>query len=248
MVTDDELLRGLSHRQLKWNCPLSESRAGRLLSSLRLTQAVRIIDLGCGWGELVLRALTRSPGLTAVGVDLHLGDLERARSSAATRGLTDRVQFVNSDVVGYAEIADRVICVGADHAWGGVGTALSALHRSVSSDGLLLFGCGYWTQSPSAKLIEMFGDLPRSTEELVSLARTSRWDVALLSSADTEEWDEFESTWNRDLDDLASGAATPELRNQAARLRAQRREEYEHEYRGVLGFAFLTLTKSQTIA
>jgi SAM-dependent methyltransferase len=242
MATDEEFLQGLPHLQLTWNTPLSDAHADRLLTSLQLSRGTRIVDLGCGKAELLLRALARAPELTGEGVDEDAAQLERAGTNAKARGLTGRVRFVHGDLLEYSGTADRMVCIGADHAWGGVGAALAALRSSIPVGGLLLFGCGYWARAPSPPLVEMFGALPPSFEALLSLARSSDWKVWSADSADLEEWDDFETTWRQDLDEFASREPSTALGTQALRLARQRRDEYEQGYRGVLGFAYLTLS------
>ncbi len=243
MITDEELVRGLAHRQLRWNAPLSARHAEKLLTSLQLHRGVRIIDFGCGWAGLLLDALASSTQLTGVGLELDAGDLERAQSDAISRGLASRVKFLRESVVECLETADRAICIGAEYAWESVDAALAALHARVSAGGLMLFGCGYWTHSPSPKLVDLFGSLPGSLKDLISTAKSSGWSIVSVSSADPDEWDDFESKWNQDLDDISTGAATAERREQASRILAQRRDDYERGYRGVLSFGYLTLAK-----
>lgn len=243
MTTDDGLMHGLPHLQLTWNTPLSEDHADRLLSLLDLAGAHRLVDLGCGRGELLLRALARSPRLSGEGIEECCADIERARSNAAARGLADRVKFICGDLLAHPGSADRAICIGADHAWGSVETALSGLGARVTADGLLLFGCGYWLRPPSRELVSIFGALPPSFHALLSWARSTGWMVLSADSANLEEWDAFEAKWNQDLDDLAAGDPAPEVRQQALRLLKQRRDQYENGYRGVLGFAYLILSR-----
>lgn len=240
--TDEELLGNLPHLALAWNSPLSASHADRLLDRLELSHATRILDLGCGWGELLLRALARAPGLSGIGIERHRLHLERANDAAVARGLSSRVTFLDADLLDYEGAADRAICVGADHAWGGPGAALSRLLRHVTPSGKMLFGSGFWAQPPSAGWVEMFGDLPPSQGALVSLAQSAGWTVESTEAADLDEWDDFEATWIRDLDDIAAREGGSALGKQARRMATRRRAEYRDGYRGVLAFAYLVLT------
>lgn len=150
-------MRSLTHLQLAWNTPLSVPHADRLLASLDLSGGARFIDLGCGWGGLLLRALARAPAAKGIGVDQNLAYLDRARSSARHLGVSGRVRFMSGDVARFRDSGDRVICIGADQAWGGAEQALSGLRRMVDKGGRLLLGCGYWNRPASPKLIDMLG-------------------------------------------------------------------------------------------
>ena len=77
---------------MRWNTPLSETHADLLLSRLELPGCRSVLDLGCGWGELLIRAVeaTGDPAVTATGVDTYAPDLDRGRRAAAERGLKIR--------------------------------------------------------------------------------------------------------------------------------------------------------------
>ena len=48
---------------------MSEDRAARLVDRLARTSPATVLDIGCGWGELMLRILAAVPGATGVGFD-----------------------------------------------------------------------------------------------------------------------------------------------------------------------------------
>lgn len=238
-------MRSLAHLRLAWNTPLSVSHADRLLASLDLPGGSQFTDLGCGWGGLLLRALAGAPLAKGIGVDLNRTYLDRARSSARRLGVSDRVRFISGDIVRFPDAGDRVICIGADHAWGGAEQALTGLSRLVDTGGRLLFGCGYWDRPAAPELIDMLGTLPTSFERVLASARSSNWKVRFSDSADLTEWDRFESMWRHDLEDIGAKEPDSPLGRQALRLSVQRRNEYERGYRGVLGFAYLILERTE---
>ncbi|MDQ3339916.1 MAG: class I SAM-dependent methyltransferase [Myxococcota bacterium] len=61
----------------------------------RLPEAPRILDVGCGTGEIVMRLAALFPRATIVGVDIIEAHLDLARSRCAQ--LADRVQFQVAD-------------------------------------------------------------------------------------------------------------------------------------------------------
>jgi cyclopropane fatty-acyl-phospholipid synthase-like methyltransferase len=231
---------------MRWNTPLSEDHAALLVQRLALPEAGSVLDLGCGWGELMLRCLAEDAGgaLTGVGVDISKALLERGRELAAARGLEDRVTFVDEPAQTYTGTADRVLCIGASQAWDGAPAALEGLAGAVRPGGRLLFGDGCWERSPTAAARSIFGDGVPMLPELASHATRAGWRVLHLSTADQREWDDFESTWRagRELW-LAEHGAAPDT----APLRAEledRLMEYVTVYRGLLGFAYLVLRRA----
>ena len=242
-MEDDRELAEAKAVAMRWNTPLGEAHAERLLERLGMPEAGSVLDLGCGWGELLIRAVGSTPSgsTTGVGVDTYPGDIARARRAAAERGLGDRVRFVEASAVDWGASADRVICIGSSHIWGGSEAALAALAQNVSPGGRLLFGDGFWKRDPSPAAVEIFGEAVVDLGGLVRLAHASGWDVVHLSEADQHEWDDFESTWrlgrHRWLAEHRSDARATALRET---LRTSLLE-YLDVYRGVLGFAYLVL-------
>jgi len=57
-----------------------------------------LLDIGTGTGAVVLAFLSRRPGWGAVATDISPDALELARANAAALGISDRVQFENTDI------------------------------------------------------------------------------------------------------------------------------------------------------
>ncbi len=225
-------LRRLAHAGLTFNAPLSDARADALVRSLPISPGHHALDLGCGWGELLLRLMRAHPATTGTGVDTDRRALDRGRRLAAQRGLHDRVDFVETDLTSFEDRGAVVICVGSSHAFGGPDAALRSLHDRVGPGGLLLHGDGFWAQEPGALARRAIGSLP-DFDELLGLARAASFRVEHADRSTLEEWDAFEAGWRSGLE----GSPDPD----ALALAAERRREYEDGYRGVLGFAWLVL-------
>ena len=170
--------------QVPFHGPLSEARATSLTKRLTRNRPRTVLDIGCGWGELMLRILAAAPDATGVGIDLDDDDLARGRATARARGLADRVTFAReSGMATTREPADLVLCVGASHALsdvqppGQTEAALTALRRLVTHGGRVLLGEGFWQRPPTtAELAAMW---PGTTAgELLDLARIADLAVA----------------------------------------------------------------------
>ena len=82
-----------------------------ILTKLRLRPGQRLLDVGCGWGALVLRAAERF-GVRCVGITLSQNQLELATERVRAAGLQDRVEIRLQD---YREVKgpfDRISSVG----------------------------------------------------------------------------------------------------------------------------------------
>jgi len=229
---------------MRWNTPLSEAHAEALIERLDISAAELILDLGCGWAEFLIRALeTAGAGCAGIGVDTDGALLERAAGSVARSGLAEHVRLEQRPASEWVTAADRVICIGASHAWGGTTAALQALRTVVSPGGRLLFGDGCWEGAPTAEALTIFGGDVLPLADLIEHALDAGWRLLSFSTADQREWDDFESSWRRGREEWL--LAHPEHRD-AAEIRNQldaRLQEYVKEYRRVLGFCYLVLTR-----
>lgn len=78
---DESMARNLAHQaEAIW------PQEQRLFDRYRLPERPRILDLGCGTGEITRRLAGRFPGATLLGVDILEANLARARSQGDAGG------------------------------------------------------------------------------------------------------------------------------------------------------------------
>jgi cyclopropane fatty-acyl-phospholipid synthase-like methyltransferase len=235
-----DTLAAARYAALRWNTPLSEAHAEELLDHLALPEATSVVDLGCGWGELLLRAAARTPRARITGVDTDPAGLDRGRQAATTRGLD--VTFVEQPAEEWGGTADRALCIGSSHTLGGSRAMLTRLAEVVPR-GRVLVGDGCWEAPPTEAAHAIFGDDVLPLADLVAACGAAGWQVLHMSTADQREWDDFESRHRAGLREwLLANPSDP--RAEEVRERQDTREqEYLTAYRGVLGFAYLVLAR-----
>ena len=96
-----------------------EAKLDLVLDKLGVRDGMRLLDIGCGWGGLLLRAAERFPGLTAVGITLAERQHQAARERIAAAGFADRLEV---ELMDYRDAParlgqfDRIASVGmAEH-------------------------------------------------------------------------------------------------------------------------------------
>ncbi|WP_020496804.1 SAM-dependent methyltransferase [Sciscionella marina] len=228
------------YRPMLWNTPLSEQHASVLLGELDPHDGQRIVDLGCGWGELLLRALELAgPRTHGVGIETEPAHLDRARELAESRDLGAQLEFHTGDANKWSGTADRALCIGSTHAYGGFASTLQACARILPADGRVLIGEGYWLRPPTPQAREIFGEELGTLEELLARCRSAGWRILHSSTADQHEWDEFEAASMRGPEQWC--ASNPGDHTEVREWITERKRSYREVYRGVLGFAYLVL-------
>src|SRR5438045_957088 len=140
----------IAHRDHLFCSPMSSTKADELVELLDLPAASRLLDVGCGKAEFLLRAVERY-GSTGVGVDPNGEFLDTARAGAVARGFPARMEWHEARVA-EVELApgsfDLALCLGSSHAFGSLPQALAALAALVAPGGQILIADPYWRKEP----------------------------------------------------------------------------------------------------
>jgi SAM-dependent methyltransferase len=242
------------HRDLTFLAPLSESRADRLVAFLAEDDPSLVLDLGCGWGELLLRVLEAAPSVRGLGVDLDEEAVANAHRRAVDRGVADRATFEARNARELDGSFGAITCIGASQIWGpevaeaqplDYAAALTALRALLPRGGHLVYGEGIWSAPPTAAATAPLAgrdDEYVALGELVELAKKQGFAVIAVHEADLDEWDVFESGFAAGYARWLAGHADddPEAADVRA-LAARQHASYFGGYRGILGLAYLHL-------
>jgi SAM-dependent methyltransferase len=230
--------------ELEFNAPLSGAHVRELTASLQPLASASIVDLGCGWAELLLRVLDDEPTARGVGVDSDPTAIARAQRNAEDRGLRDRVRLECADATEWSGPTDVAIVIGASHAWGGTRATLNAIHPLLRPGGRFLLGEGIWEQPPTPAALAALDAEPgdfTTLARLVDLCLECGYRLLALSTATINEWDAFETRYCAGRERwLLQNPNAPNADDVRTEIDTHR-EGWLHGYRGILGFAYLTL-------
>ncbi|CAQ02978.1 SAM-dependent methyltransferase [Clavibacter sepedonicus] len=242
---DRDRISDLAHADHPIASPLGDDSVDRLLAAAVTGQGA-VLDLGCGDGSWLLRALRLEPSLTAVGVDHSDAGFGRVREQAEREGLSNRLELVCADARLWTSYDgfDVVLSVGATHAFGGLEPTLSAIDGHLRAGGRALVGECFWERTPTPRVLDLLGselDDYRDLAATVELAATNGW-VPLQGHVSTlQEWDDYEWSWTGALARWALDHPDDPDGDQVMAASVEHRRAWLEGYRGTLGFLTLLL-------
>lgn len=224
--------------------PFRPERLDLLGERLGLGPGRRVLDVGCGHAEMLLRWHERF-GVTGVGVDASPHHSRRARERAALRapGAVEILEGRGEDFAS-DERFDVACCLGASWIWNGHRGTLEALLGLVRPGGAVVVGEPHWKEEPAPEYLEAEGLELGSFHDLAgcrSVALELGLELIWMGDASLEEWDEYEMRQALAVDAFARAQPDdPDL--DALRARRRRHDEaYLRWGRRCLGWAVWAL-------
>lgn len=119
-----------------------------ILNKIQVRPGDRLLDIGCGWGALVMRAAEKY-GAKCVGVTLSKNQFELATEKVARAGLSDRVEIRLEDYRDVSGSFDRITSVGMfEHVGAKHLSAYFGKIRSLLTDDGIAMNHGITTTDP----------------------------------------------------------------------------------------------------
>ncbi|MFC4493157.1 SAM-dependent methyltransferase [Streptomyces ovatisporus] len=246
---DRRLLSTLAHQDHPVAAPLSDATVQRLLERALPRGDERLLDLGCGAGEWLIRALSGRPLAQAEGVDLSPSALTKAREASAAAALDDRLTLHEQDAARFTaqHDFDLVLSVGSTHAFGGLLRTLTAAREHLAAGGCVLVGEGFWEKEPTPAALAALDASPGDFADLaatVGRVTAAGWTPVYGHVSTADEWDDYEWSWTGSLSRWALDHPGDPGSVTARETAAAHREGWLRGYRGVLGFVTLLLRRS----
>jgi SAM-dependent methyltransferase len=247
MDYDRETVSAICHGSLPFHNPIDPDRLDALLAPLGLGPEDRVLDLGCGPGELLVRLAERT-GAGGVGIDLAGGLIAEARRRAAERAPNAALEFLEADA-GAVDLPAHgftlTACIGSTHAAGGLDAVLARMAALTAPGGWVVVGDGYWRRPPGQAYLDVLGATADELPDYPGLMRAGEPHglVAVDAVATTEqEWDRYEWGNQRRGDaHVRAHAGEPGVERLQAWVDAARDRYLSEGGRDTLGFALVLL-------
>ena len=240
-----EQISHIAHAEHPIKSPLDDNSVRRLLDRGLPTGEERVLDLGCGGGEWLLRALSERPGVYAEGVDISEDALAQAAAAARDLGVQDRLTLHCRKAEEFVpeKPFDVVLSFGAAHAFGGLLPTLAAARTHLAPGGRVLVGDGFWQRPPSPEAVEMLGDFA-DLATTVERVEADGWTPVDGHVSSRQELDDYEwSCWGSLSSWALDHPAHPDSA-QVLETATLRRAEWLRVYRDTFGFLSLVLRQT----
>lgn len=183
--------------------PCNPGKLDILFDLMDLTEGARVLDMGSGKGEALLRLAKRSR-IAGIGVDFSPFFTQEAMQRATLLGEAGSgLRFLAVDGRHYidSEPFDAALCLGASWIFGGVRKTAEAMAAFLGDTGYVIIGEPHFVRPPSCEYLNALEELGSDPEAELSLvenvsAAESAGLVALHCLVSTqEEYDAYE--WQR---------------------------------------------------
>lgn len=237
---DRDTISALTHAGLPFANPLDPAAIDAAIAALELPEGARVLDVGCGYGELLIRIKAAHPGVFTIGIEPAHEWAEAARNL----GVDEVREAMLEEAAPAPEELDLVCCLASSHAIGPWDRALAAMAEWTKPGGTALIGEGFWARTPTPAYLEVLGgasedELPFH-DGLLAGAKNAGWTVVAEHVAAPQEWAQYEESLIANGDKALGAGEDADLRRwvEAARTR------WNHpDGRDTLGFSLLTLRR-----
>jgi SAM-dependent methyltransferase len=194
----------IAHATHRFCNPIGETQTATMLDRLSLASKQRVIDIGCGKAELLVR-LVDQYGCFGTGIDINGEFLREATMRVQTSVHPTRIELLKGTAKEMIEAIpqyDLSVCVGSSQCFGLYRDAINALVAITRPEGLILIGEGYWRRLPDQVYLDFLG---ATEDELlthsgnIEAGREAGLTPLYSCVSDENDWDDYEESYHANV-------------------------------------------------
>lgn len=151
----------ITHKKHSDLNPMSKDKLNKLFLLLDLMPNSRVLDIGCGKGESLIR-MVELFNISGVGVDLSPYFSKDCKENINKRVPSSDIKILEMDGAKYKpdknETNDLSMCLGASWIYNGFKGTVKALKKMTKPGGFIIVGEPYWLKEPDDEYLKMLGN------------------------------------------------------------------------------------------
>jgi SAM-dependent methyltransferase len=200
----------IGHSTFAYCNPLPAAKTEAVLDQLRLRPGARVLELGCGKGEL-LAAMARRSAISGLGLERSAPMAEAAQARLA--GTDVEVRCADATAAPLGEPWDVIACIGLPELFGAHHVTLATLAGAVPAGGCLLWGTTYWASPPPRHLLDLLQVSAEDYDDyagVVARAKGLGLTTLCVRTASRDDWDHYQWTYQTNLHHHLTNAEEPD--------------------------------------
>jgi SAM-dependent methyltransferase len=211
--------------------PLTSAELDEVLDSTELVDDAAVLDVGCGYGEVLFRAAERAR-IQGTGVDLSPWMIAAAASHQQSRAPTARLRWVLGEASDFVSDIqpDVSVCIGAEWVWHDFRGTARALAEHLGPEGVAVLGAARLHTAADSDLVRRERGVVETLDDQRDVLRDFGFEPIHRVDADDAGWDSYLSRTAdaaRSWADLYPGPASDQWVHDQADWSAARENDRE---------------------
>jgi len=229
--------------------PINKEKFEKFCSLLKLNRGARVLDIGCGKGEFLIR-LAELYDISGVGVDLSPYFVKEFLEKYQKRIPKSDIKILEMDGADYKpetlEFFDLTMCIGASWIYNGYRGTIQTLKKMTKSGGLIVVGEPFWLKEPCEEYLkaeELKREEIGTHQDNVKVGEEEGLTCLYTMVSNHDDWDHYETLQWWAVDDYVRANPDDEDILELLGRKSRDKENYLCWGRDALGWAIYIFRK-----